>query len=106
MTRIKHTKEALPQVSLSGAGQLQGQHLPEGKACLQLEKSVVSHLCQHKMFYFFNFFYIYLFLRDRIRAQMGEGQKEMQNAKQAPGSELSAQSPSYLTNHEIRRKLN
>ena len=40
--------------------------------------------------------YIYLFLRDRERdrAQVGEGQreKEVQNLKQAPGSELSAQS--------------
>ena len=38
------------------------------------------------------FFNIYLFLRDRDRAQAGEGQRarETQNPKQVPGSELSA----------------
>ena len=50
------------------------------------------------------FFNVYLFLRERERerererdrVQVGEGQKqrETQNPKQAPGSELLAQSPS------------
>ena len=46
-----------------------------------------------KVFFKRIFFNIYLLLRDR--AQMGEGQREneTQNPKQAPGSELSAQSP-------------
>ena len=40
------------------------------------------------------FFNVYLFLRERQNT-MGEGQRERetQNLKQAPGSELSAQSP-------------
>ena len=44
------------------------------------------------------FFNIYSFLRDR--AQVGEGQRERetQNPKQAPGSELSAQSPTWGLN--------
>ena len=55
------------------------------------------------LIYFFTFIY---FLRDVERAQVGEGQreKETQNLKQAPGSELSAQSPTWLlelTNCEI-----
>ena len=42
------------------------------------------------------FFYFYLFLRDRERQRMrgeGQGARETQNPKQAPGSELSVQSP-------------
>ena len=39
------------------------------------------------------YFYIYLFLRDRVLAGEGQRQRETQNVKQAPGSELSAQSP-------------
>ena len=45
-------------------------------------------------FFFFN---LYLLLReretDRVRAGKGQREREMQNLKQAPGSELSAQSP-------------
>ena len=50
-------------------------------------------------------FYIYLFLRDRDRAQVGEGQgeNETQNLKQAPGSELSAQSPMWGSNSQTVR---
>ena len=46
------------------------------------------------------FFHIYSFLRDRDRAWVGEGQRERetQNQKQAPGSELSAQSPAQGSN--------
>ena len=44
--------------------------------------------------FFLIFFNVYLFLRERVRARVGEGQieRETQNQKQAPGSELSAQS--------------
>ena len=47
-------------------------------------------------------FNIYLVLRDRVRAQVGEGQrvKEVQNLKQVPGSELSAQSPMGAGTHK------
>ena len=47
--------------------------------------------------YIFN---VYLFLRDRDRMWVGEGQRdrETQNLKQAPGSELSAQSPTRGSN--------
>ena len=48
---------------------------------------------------------MFLFIFERNRAPAGEGQKErvIQNLKQAPGSELSAQSHAGLepTNHEI-----
>ena len=49
------------------------------------------------------FFNVYLLLREkeRDRARVGEGQrqkKETQNLKQAPGSELSAQSPTWGSN--------
>ena len=49
--------------------------------------------------------FIYLFLRERERAQVGERQRkrergETQNTKQAPGSELSAQRLE-TTDHEI-----
>ena len=55
--------------------------------------------------YKFNFnFFKCLFLRERTRerkrAQAGEGQKkrETQNLKQVPGSEPSAQSPTWGSN--------
>ena len=46
------------------------------------------------------FFLIFLFGRQRDRVQAGEGQRERetQNRKQAPGSELSAQSPTRGSN--------
>ena len=68
----------------------------------------------------FLFLFIYLFLRERACAyvctQVGEGQgeRETQNPKKAPGSELSAQSPTRGLNPRTReimtlsgsRKLN
>ena len=61
-------------------------------------------LCRPFLFYFiscfFFFFNVYSFLRDRDRAQVGEGQRERetQNLKQAPGSELSAQNLTWGSN--------
>ena len=62
---------------------------------------------------FFYFFNVYLFLRarqrqrqrQRDRAQVGEGQRERetQNPKQAPGSELSAQSLTWALNPQTMR---
>ena len=56
---------------------------------------------------------MYLFLRDRERereretdrVQAGQGQteRETQNLKQAPGSELSAQSPTWGLNSRTTR---
>ena len=50
--------------------------------------------------FFLIFFHVYSFLKDRDRAQAGVGQREMetQNPNQAPGSELSAQSPARGSN--------
>ena len=47
-----------------------------------------------------NFFLMFIFERDRDRVQAGDGQreKETQNPKQAPGSELSAQSLTWGSN--------
>ena len=55
-------------------------------------------------FFFFYFsFYIYLFF-DRDRAQWGRvRERETQNLKQAPGSELSAQSPTQGSNSQTAR---
>ena len=47
---------------------------------------------------------MYLFLRDRVQAGEGQRERETQNLKQAPGSELAAQSPMgglQLTNLEV-----
>ena len=58
-----------------------------------------------KVFFFFNVFNVYLFLRERDRARAGEEQREndTQNPKQAPGSEMSAQSPTWgLNSLEVR----
>ena len=50
------------------------------------------------------FFYVYSFLRDtereRVQEGVGQREREVQNPKQAPGSELSAQSPMQGLNSE------
>ena len=49
---------------------------------------------------------MFIFEREREtdRAQVGEGQREeTQNLKQAPGSELSAQSPTWGSNSQTVR---
>ena len=45
---------------------------------------------------------MFIFERERERALVGEGQRERetQNPKQAPGSELSAQSPIWARTQE------
>ena len=52
------------------------------------------------LFYFFNALCIFESERDRQRARAGEGQRERetQNPQQAPGSELSAPSPTWGSN--------
>ena len=54
---------------------------------------------------FFLITFIYLFLIEGDRAQVGEGQgeRETQNPKQAPGSELSAPSPTWGSNSKTAR---
>ena len=64
----------------------------------------------HKAFNFFYIFFkflfyvLFIFERERERWCVGEGQRERetQNPKQAPGSELSAQSPVRGSNSEAR----
>ena len=53
------------------------------------------------------FFNVYLFLRERER-EIGEGQRETetQNPKQAPGSELSTQSPTWGSNPCTHEPMN
>ena len=41
--------------------------------------------------------------RDRVRAGEGPRERETQNPKQAPGSELSAQSPRWGSNPQTVR---
>ena len=47
------------------------------------------------MLFFKNISNIYLFLRDRAQASEGHRERETQDLKQAPGSELSAQSRTW-----------
>ena len=44
--------------------------------------------------------FIYFWETDRLRAGEGQTERETQNPKQAPGSELSAQSPMWAPNLE------
>ena len=62
--------------------------------------------CYHLKKMFLMFIYFWETEREREREWTGEWQnerekRETQNPKQAPSSELSAQSPMQLTNHEI-----
>ena len=68
--------------------------------------SLVFDRLLSKGFFFFNFFfYVYLILRDWDRTHVGEGQREREteNLKQAPGSELSAQRPTPGSNPRTMR---
>ena len=53
------------------------------------------------------FFNVYLFLTetetDRVRARKGQKERETQNLKQVPGSELSAQNPMQGLNSQAVR---
>lgn len=55
--------------------------------------------------FFFFFFNVYLFLREReTECEPGSGRERgRQNPKQAPGSELSAQSPTWGLNPRTMR---
>ena len=57
------------------------------------------------LFYFAFFLTFIIFERERDRAQPGKGQteRETQNLKQAPGSELSAQSLKWGSNSQAVR---
>ena len=54
-------------------------------------------------FLFYFVFNVYLFLRDREWAGEEQRERETQNPKQVPGSELSAQSPSWGSNPQTVR---
>ena len=63
-----------------------------------------------EVFLFKKIFNVYLLLRERERQrqkheQGGRGRKEIQNLKQALGSELSAQSPMQGSNSQTMRSL-
>ena len=49
--------------------------------------------------------FIFIFEREKGRVQAGEGQRERetQNPKQAPGSDLSAQNPRWGSNSQTTR---
>ena len=46
---------------------------------------------------------MFIFERDRVQAGQGQRERETQNLKQAPGSELSAQSPTRGLNSRTAR---
>ena len=54
-------------------------------------------------FYFIYFFIVYLLLRKSTQAGKGQRKRETQNLKEAPGSELSAKSPTWGLNPQTVR---
>ena len=65
----------------------------------------VLKLLTRVILFFEKNFNVYLFSRQKVRVQVEEGQRERetQNLKQAPGSELSAQSPTRGSNPQTAR---
>ena len=59
--------------------------------------------CQGELLFFFMFIYFYFWDRDRVWAGEGQRERETQNLRQAPGSELSAQSPTWASNPQTER---
>ena len=67
----------------------------------KLELCPLCHVLSKK-----NFFNVYLFLKEREREHKqgkGKREKETQNLKQVPGSELSAQRPTWGSNSRAMR---
>ena len=60
---------------------------------------------RNELYFVFNFFSVYLFLRERdTEHEQGRSrERQTQNLKQAPGSELSAQSPMRGSNSQTAR---
>ena len=60
---------------------------------------------RNELYFVFNFFSVYLFLRERDteREQGRSRERQTQNLKQAPGSELSAQSRMRGSNSQTAR---
>ena len=76
--------------------------------CLESVSSMSKSFCFVFLgfFFFWVFFNVYLFLRQReTEREWGRGRErgETQNQKQAPGSELSAQSPTRGSNSRTVR---
>ena len=69
----------------------------------QKEKIAKELLVFFSFSFFFNFFKFYLFLRERAWVGERQGERETQNLKQAPGAELSAQSPMRGSNSQTVR---
>ena len=58
-----------------------------------------AHSLKHEKFFsFLIFFLMFIFERDRAQAEEELRERETQNQKQAPDSELSAQSPTQGSN--------
>ena len=60
-----------------------------------------SEIKEYPSFFFFNFWCLFLRERERERAHTSGGETERegtQNPKQAPGSKLSAQNPTQVSN--------
>ena len=58
----------------------------------------VQGICRFLSRFFKDFFYVYFWGRARQSMSRGRAERETQNLKQAPGSELSAQSPTRGSN--------
>ena len=67
---------------------------------LQADSTETKSRLEALFFFYFIFVNVYLFLRERERQSMSgraQRERETQNPKQAPGSELSAQSPMWAS---------
>ena len=63
-----------------------------------LDSNVDNFLSLSSFYFIFNFLMLFIFERERGQAGEEQRERETQNPKQASGSELSAQSPTWGLN--------
>ena len=84
-----------------------GNGMDEAERCISVFVFLSSFDFQIVINIFFNFFNVYSFLKERGREKNEWGradrERETQNPKQVPGSELSAQSPMRSLNPQTVR---
>ena len=88
---------------LAYALSFKSEELPLAFLTLRFTSDILPQFLFIWKYFFLIYFFKRLFLRDRAGAGEGRRERETQNLKQAPGSELSAQSPTWGSNSQAVR---
>ena len=98
-------EEKKPAPCLAGRWSLMPTNCVVSCSILVTPEGIIQAKSTTLAFFFFNFFNVYLFLRERdtLSGSGGGAERETQNPKQALGSEMSAQSPMQGSHSQTMR---